>query len=95
MEGDFLPRKEHEIFCELMKSENERRDDENNRQNKRISVLEDTVRQIGALALSVEKLATNMENMLKSIDTHGKFVEAGLLLSYNQDLLGAEGCRAL
>ena len=75
MDGDYISRQEHEVFCELMKSENERRDDENNRQNKRIAALEETVRQIGALTSSVDRLATNMENMLKSLDAQGKRLE--------------------
>lgn len=76
MEGDFITRKEHEVFCELMDSENKRRDDENNRQNKRLAALEETVRQIGALTSSVERLATNMENMLRNIEAQGKRLEA-------------------
>ena len=55
----------HEEFRRNMESENQRLADENRRQNRRIEVLEDNVRQIGALATSVEKLAVNMENMLK------------------------------
>lgn len=52
-------------FRELMESENERLKEENDRQNHRISVLEDSVREISNLAASTEKLAANMENMLK------------------------------
>lgn len=76
MEGNYITREEHEVFSELMDSENKRRDDENNRQNKRLAALEETVRQIGALTSSVERLATNMENTLKSIDAQGKRLEA-------------------
>ncbi len=52
-------------FRELMESENGRLKEENDRQNHRISVLEDNVREISNLAASTEKLAANMENMLK------------------------------
>ncbi len=52
-------------FRELMESENERLKEENDRQNHRISVLEGSVREISSLAASTEKLAANMENMLK------------------------------
>ncbi len=57
--------RELDQFQELMESENERLKEENNRQNHRISVLEDSVREISNLAASTEKLAANMENMLK------------------------------
>ncbi len=75
-EGGYIRKEEHEVFADLMKSENRRLEEENNRQNKRIAALEETVRQIGALTSSVERLATNMENMLKSIDAQGKRLEA-------------------
>lgn len=52
-------------FRDLMESENERLKEENDRQNHRIGVLEDSVREISNLAASTEKLAANMENMLK------------------------------
>ena len=54
-----------EQFRDLMESENERIKEENNWQNHRIEVLEDSVREISNLAASTEKLAANMENMLK------------------------------
>jgi len=76
MEDEYVRRAEHETFAELMKSENKRLEEENNRQNKRLAALEETVRQIGALTSSVERLATNMENMLRSIDAQGKRLEA-------------------
>lgn len=59
-------------FRELMESENGRLKEENDRQNHRISVLEDSVREISNLAASTEKLAANMENMLKIQETQSK-----------------------
>ncbi len=52
-----------------------RQDEENHRQNKRIDVLEETVRQIGALATSVEKLAVSMESMVKEQEQQGRRLE--------------------
>lgn len=75
MDEDYIGRKEHETFAQLMKSENERLREENGRQNKRIAVLEEEVRQIGALTSSVDRLATNMENMIKNIEAQGKRLE--------------------
>lgn len=50
-------------------------DEENHRQNKRIDKLEETVRQIGTLASSVERLATNMERMATEQEKQGKRLE--------------------
>lgn len=58
-----------------MESENERLKEENDRQNHRIRVLEDSVREISNLAASTEKLAANMENMLKVQEQQGKRLE--------------------
>lgn len=57
MDGNMITRQEHEEFAK-------RQDEENKRQNRRISLLEDSVRQMNALTVSVEKMAVNMENML-------------------------------
>lgn len=57
--------RELEAFRELMESENSRLKEENDRQNHRIGILEESVREISNLAASTEKLAANMENMLK------------------------------
>lgn len=63
-----ITRAEHEEF-------RRRLEEENARQDKRISLLEDSVRQTGALTAAVERLATNMENMAKEQDKQGKRLE--------------------
>ncbi len=63
-----ITRAEHEEF-------RKRIEEENDRQNKRIDILEGNVRQIGTLATSVEKLAVNMESMLKEQEKQGKRLE--------------------
>lgn len=70
--GEYLTRAEHEEFRKTMDSEHERLNDENERQNKRINVLEKTVEKISSLATSTEKLATNMEHMLKEQEEQGR-----------------------
>ena len=55
MTEEFVTRHEHEEYKEGQNKEN-------NRTNKRLEILEETVRQINELTLSVQKLATNMEN---------------------------------
>ena len=61
---NFITREEHEEFCRRMESENKRLEDENDRQNNRINILEENSKQIQTLTTSVEKLAINMENMV-------------------------------
>ena len=55
---DYVTRGEHDALRELV-------DKENDRQNHRIGALEQTVKEIQKLTVSVERLAVNMENMLK------------------------------
>lgn len=59
MDKEYITRQEHTEFAA-------RQDAENTRQNKRIDLLEGNVREIRDLTSSVEKLAVNMENMLKA-----------------------------
>lgn len=66
---DYIERHEHEEFCKRMEAEH-------NRQNKRIAELEENVREIGDLTASVNKLAVNMENMLRNQERQGKRLEA-------------------
>lgn len=53
----------------------QRFDAENDRQNHRIDVLEDTVKQIHALAASVEKLALSVQNMVDEQRKHSQRLE--------------------
>lgn len=68
MNEDYILRQEHEEFAR-------RQDAENERQNRRIQLLEDNVRQINALTVSVEKMAVNMENMLAEQKRQGDRLE--------------------
>lgn len=63
---DAISRAEHEEFAKRMVAENQRLDDENRRQNKRLDILEENAKAQTALAVSVERLATNMEICSKS-----------------------------
>ena len=75
MDGDYISRHEHEEFRRSMYAENQRLEDENKRQNHRLDALERTVEQVAAISTSVEKLALNMENMLKEQVSQGKRLE--------------------
>lgn len=65
---DAISRAEHEEF-------RKRLEEQNQRQDKRIALLEDSVRQIGALTTSVEKLALSMESMAKEQERQGERME--------------------
>lgn len=57
---------------ELIKSELNRIQDENNRQNKRIDALEKEMTDVRNIALSVDRLANNMERMVEEQKDQGE-----------------------
>ena len=65
---NIISRQEHEEFCRRM-------EDERKRTNHRLLNLEETVRQIGELTASVEKLAVSVESMAKSQGRHEERLE--------------------
>ena len=76
MAENFISRDEHEEFCRRMESENKRLEDENDRQNNRINILEESSKQMQTLTTSVEKLAVNMESMVRQMGQQGERLEA-------------------
>ena len=68
MADDAITRREHEEFARRI-------DEENTRQNRRLSALEENVKEIHGLTLSVERMAANMENMLAAIEWQGNLIE--------------------
>lgn len=75
MDVQYVSMEMHKEFEKRMISENERLADEDKRQNKRIDVVEDTVRQIGDLTASVKELALSMKNMTKVQEQQGNDIE--------------------
>lgn len=67
--------RELDQFRQLMEAENELLKQENDRQNHRISDLEQNVREISNLTASVQDLASNMKSMLKEQERQGKRLE--------------------
>ena len=65
MDNDPIARAEHEEFRRRM-------EEENGRQNKRLELLEKSIQRLEMLNISIEKLATNMESMLKEQVQQGK-----------------------
>lgn len=69
MENGYISREEHEEFRHRM-------EDEHRRQNRRIELLEETTRQIGTLATSVEKMALSLQSMVHEQEQQGERLEA-------------------
>jgi hypothetical protein len=63
-----ITRAEHEEF-------RRRLEEENRRQDKRIELLEDNMRELNQLTASVGKLATSVESMVKEQEKQGKRLE--------------------
>lgn len=63
-----ITRAEHEEF-------RRRLEEENRRQDKRIELLEDNMRELNQLTTSVGKLATSVESMVKEQEKQGKRLE--------------------
>lgn len=64
--------RELNAFKELMESENSRLDEENHRQNRRLETLEASMKEISKISTNTERLAVNMENMLKVQEQQGE-----------------------
>lgn len=64
-----ITRAEHEEFARRI-------DDWERRQDKRLELLEENVREIGALTTSVEKLAQSVESMVREQEKQGQRLEA-------------------
>lgn len=67
-----ITRAEHEEFRRSMELANENLASENRRQNRRLDILEENAKQNTAMVANVERLAVNMENMLKVQETQGE-----------------------
>ena len=65
---DAISRQEHMEFAR-------RQDAENERQNRRIALLEEEFRKLNSLTVAVEKMAVNMENMLVEQRRQGERLE--------------------
>lgn len=66
---DFVTRVEHTEFAKRI-------DEENDRQNHRLTVLEKAVEGITGITVNIEKLAISMETMTKELEKQGKRLDA-------------------
>lgn len=51
-------------------------DEENSRQNKRIEILEESIKEIQKLTISVERMAVSLEQMTKELAKQGERLDA-------------------
>lgn len=65
---DYIGRYEHDEFVKRMEEEHER-------QNKRIGILEEAVKQYVTLTISVEKMAASIEQMVQEQKRQGEKLE--------------------
>ncbi len=65
---NMVTRQEHEEFARRIDAENER-------QNRRIALLEENGQHINAMTVSIEKMAVNMENMIAEQKKQGERLE--------------------
>ena len=75
MEQEFLTRREHEEFAHRMETEHARIMDENDRQNKRIGVVEESVKEFNKLAMQIERIAVSIQQMTEEISKQGARLE--------------------
>lgn len=64
-----ISRAEHEEFARRI-------DAQEKRQNRRLELLEENVREIGALTVSVQKLAQSLQSMVKEQEQQGRRLQA-------------------
>lgn len=64
-----ISRGEHEEFAKRI-------DAQEKRQDRRLEMLENTVREIGALTLSVQRLAQSLESMVEEQERQGRRLQA-------------------
>lgn len=75
MDQECITREEHNEFSRRMESEHQRINDENDRQNKRIGIVEESVKEFNKLALQIEKIAGSIQKMTQEISKQGERLE--------------------
>ena len=75
MGEEFITCREHDEFAKRMEVENQRRDDEDKRQNRRIDKLEETVAKIEGLTVAIEKLTVSIGTMATELKGQGERLE--------------------
>lgn len=76
MGEDAITRHELEAIVERIDTDTQRLIDEDNRQNKRISQLEESMKKIEGLTISIEKMSVSINTMTSEIKRQGERLEA-------------------
>ncbi len=69
MDEDYVGRREYEEY-------KEKKEAEDKRQNERLKAMDESIKQNSELTVSVSKLATNMESMLKEQEKQGQRLDS-------------------
>lgn len=72
---DYITRREHEEFARRMDTENQRLKDENERQNKRITIAEKSLNEFNKLTLEIQRIAASIQQMTEEMSKQGKRLE--------------------
>lgn len=76
MDQEYITRNEHNEFARRMDTENQRTKDENERQNKRLALVEESVREFNKLAIQIERIAGSIQQMTEEISKQGQRLES-------------------
>lgn len=66
---ELISRPEHEEFVRRMEAENDRLDDENKRQNRRLELLEGKIQENAELVVSIKELALETKHMREDLNS--------------------------
>ena len=72
---EYISRREHDEFARRMETENNRIKDENERQNKRIGIVEESMKEFNKLTLQIERIAISIQQMTEAISKQGERLE--------------------
>lgn len=73
---EYVSQKEHGEFVKRIEAEHKRLEDEDNRQNSRLRVIEEKIDDLVDLTASIKSLTVEIQSMTKEIEKMGKRIEA-------------------
>ena len=93
MEGNYITKEVHDEFARRMEAENQRLEDEDKRQNRRISALEENVKEIHGLTVSmgnlIEKQNSRIDEIEKEPAKDSKQLKMAVITSVITTVVGA------
>lgn len=72
---NYVSQEAYKEFIKRMESEHKSLSEEDKRQNARIDDLEENVKEIHKLTVSMERMSANMQSMLEAIERQGNLIE--------------------